>query len=107
MTLCSKGGAGSRTIRPVACWSHLARSCGACESCLGRNAGTIRSIARGRSVKSGKLRADAVQAGLITQQAADVGLQAFTWTGRSGQVWVTVRNGVIQNAGVNPLGAFR
>ena len=53
------------------------------------------------------LRADAVQAGLITQQAAEAGLQAFTWTGRSGQVWVTVRNGVIQNAGVNPLGALR
>ncbi len=53
------------------------------------------------------LRADAVNVGLITQQAAEAGLQAFTWTGRGGQVWVTVRNGVIQNAEVNPLGAFR
>ena len=53
------------------------------------------------------LRADAVQAGLITKQAAEAGLQAFTWTGRSGQVWVTVRNGVVHNAGVNPLGDFR
>jgi RHS repeat-associated protein len=53
------------------------------------------------------LRADAVQAGLITQQAAEAGVQAFTWTGRTGQVWVTIRNGVIQNAGVNPLGALR
>jgi len=53
------------------------------------------------------LRADAVQAGLLTQQAAEAGVQAFTWTGRTGQVWVTIRNGVVQNAGVNPLGAFR
>lgn len=53
------------------------------------------------------LRADAVQAGLINQQAAEAGVQAFTWTGRSGQVWVTVRNGLILNAGVNPVGAFR
>jgi hypothetical protein len=53
------------------------------------------------------LRADAVQAGLLTQQAAEAGVQAFTWTGRTSQVWVTIRNGVVQNAGVNPLGAFR
>lgn len=53
------------------------------------------------------LRADAVQARLIPPQAAEEGMQAFTWTGRIGQVWVTVRNGVIQNAGVNMPGAFR
>ena len=53
------------------------------------------------------LRNDAVQAGLITQQAANSGVQAFTSTMKGGQVWVTVRNGVIQNAGVNPLGAVR
>lgn len=53
------------------------------------------------------LRADAVQAGLITQQAAQSGVNAFTWTARSGQVWVTVRDGVVQNAGVNPLGTSR
>lgn len=57
--------------------------------------------------KPANLRADAVQAGLITQQAAEAGVQAFTWSGRAGQVWVTIRNGVVQNAGVNPLGAFR
>jgi hypothetical protein len=53
------------------------------------------------------LRADAVQAGLLTQQAAESGVQAFTSAGRTGQVWVTIRNGVIQNAGVNPPGSFR
>jgi hypothetical protein len=53
------------------------------------------------------IRADAVQAGLITQHAADAGVQAYTWTGRSGQVWAAVRNGIIQNAGVNPIGVFR
>lgn len=53
------------------------------------------------------LRADAVKAGIITQEAANAGVQAFTWTASDGQVWVIVRDGVIQNAGVNPLGAFR
>ena len=54
------------------------------------------------------LRADAVQAGIITQDAAKSGVQAFTQIGKSGeQIWVTVRNGVIQNAGVNPVGALR
>lgn len=53
------------------------------------------------------LRPDAVQAGLIAQQAAAAGVQAFTWTGRTGQVWVTVRNGLIENAGVNRIGEFR
>ena len=53
------------------------------------------------------LRLDAVQASIITEQAANVGVQAFTWTGQTGQVWVTVLNGLIQNAGVNPLDALR
>jgi RHS repeat-associated protein len=53
------------------------------------------------------LRADAVQAGLITREAAEAGVLASTWTARTGQVWVTSRNGVILNAGVNPPGAFR
>jgi len=53
------------------------------------------------------LRADAVQAGIITQDAANAGVRAFTWIANGGQVWVTVRDGVIQNAGVNSLGAFR
>jgi RHS repeat-associated protein len=53
------------------------------------------------------LRADAIQAGIITQQAAQAGVQAFTWIGLSGQVWVTTLAGVIQNAGINPFGAFR
>ena len=54
------------------------------------------------------LRNDAVQAGIITQDAANAGAQAFTVISRSGkQIWVTVRNGVIQNAGVNLPGAVR
>lgn len=53
------------------------------------------------------LRPDAVQVGIITQDAANAGVQAFTWNGITGQVWVTVRNGVIQNAGVNRIGSFR
>lgn len=53
------------------------------------------------------LRPDAVRAGLMSHQAAQSGVQACTWAGNGGQVWVTVRNGVIQNAGVNSLGSFR
>jgi RHS repeat-associated protein len=54
------------------------------------------------------LRPDAVQAGIITQDAANAGVQAFTQVAKSGeQIWVTVRNGLIQNAGVNPVGALR
>lgn len=53
------------------------------------------------------LRSDAVSARLITPQAADVGVEAYTWVGPDGQVWVTVRHGLIENAGVNPTGTFR
>lgn len=53
------------------------------------------------------LRGDAVEAGIITQDAAAAGVQAFTWTGNTGQIWVTVRDGLILNAGVNPLGGLR
>jgi hypothetical protein len=64
------------------------------------SAGSLARFARlfeGVASNPANLRADAVQAGLITQHAADAGVQAFSWTGRTGQVWVTVRNGVIQN----------
>jgi RHS repeat-associated protein len=54
------------------------------------------------------LRVDAVQVRLITQHAADAGVRGFTQTTRSGQqVWVTVRDGQIINAGVNAAGAVR
>jgi len=54
------------------------------------------------------LRPDAVQAGIITRDAANAGVRAFTQLAKSGeQIWVTVRNGLIQNAGVNPVGAVR
>lgn len=53
------------------------------------------------------LRSDAVTKGIITAQAARAGVDAYTWSGRTGQVWVTVRNGTIENAGVNPVGSFR
>ncbi len=47
-------------------------------------------------------RPDAVAAKIIPPDAAAAGVKAFTQTMRSGkQVWVTVRNGLIQNAGVN------
>ena len=53
-------------------------------------------------------RQDGVSAGVITQHAWDAGVRAFTWTSRSGrQVWVAVRGGIIQDAGVNPIGAIR
>ena len=55
----------------------------------------------------GNLRADAVEAGIITRDAADAGVQAFTANYNGGQVWVTVKDGIIQNAGVNPLGTLR
>jgi len=53
------------------------------------------------------LRMDAVGVGLISQEAANAGVQAFTWAGPDGQIWVTVRNDLIQNAGLNLPGAFR
>lgn len=54
------------------------------------------------------LRPDAVENGIITEAAPNNGVQAFTVFARSGeQVWVTVRNGLIQNAGVNLPGAGR
>jgi hypothetical protein len=54
------------------------------------------------------LRADAVAAQIITQDAANAGAQAFTAVAKSGeQIWVVVRNGEIQNAGVNLAGALR
>jgi hypothetical protein len=54
------------------------------------------------------LRPDAVQAKIITQHAADAGVQAYTWTASTGQqVWVAVRQGLIQDAGVNLAGAHR
>jgi RHS repeat-associated protein len=57
---------------------------------------------------SANLRADAVQAGLIAPQAEAAGVRVFTQIFRNGeQVWVTVRNGVIENAGVNLPGARR
>jgi hypothetical protein len=54
------------------------------------------------------LRTDAVRAGIIPQQAADAGVQAFTQIAKTGeQIWVVVRGGLIQNAGINPVGAIR
>ena len=66
------------------------------------------SLFEGTASNSANLRSDAVQAGIITQEAANSGVRAFSQTMRNGeQIWVTVRNGVIQNAGVNPAGALR
>ena len=43
-----------------------------------------------------------------SQQALDAGAQGFSQVMRNGnQVWVIVRDGVIQNAGVNPSGIIR
>lgn len=54
------------------------------------------------------LRQDAVAAGIISQQAADAGVKAYTWLSQAGpQVWVTVRNGIVLNAGINLGGATR
>lgn len=50
---------------------------------------------------------DAVRAGIVTQEAAAAGVQAFTWTGNARQIWAIVRDGLILNAGVNPLGGLR
>lgn len=55
------------------------------------------------------LRANPVATGLLPQGAVPAGVQAYTRviqpTGE--QVWLFVRNGVIQDAGINPIGAFR
>lgn len=54
------------------------------------------------------LRPDAVTAGIITQDAANAGVEAYTQVMRDGsQVWALVRNGIIFNAGVNPAGMVR
>ncbi len=54
------------------------------------------------------LRTDAVAAGLITAQAERQGVKAYTQTLKNGkQVWVTVKNAEIQNAGVNLAGEHR
>ena len=53
-------------------------------------------------------RPDAVQAGMITQQAANAGVEAYTRLMQNGeQIWVFVRNSIIINAGMNPPGAIR
>ncbi len=58
--------------------------------------------------KAANLRSDAVAAGIITQDAANAGVQAYTQVMRDGsQVWALVRNGTIFNAGVNPAGMLR
>ncbi|WP_434101760.1 RHS repeat-associated core domain-containing protein [Methylocaldum gracile] len=70
--------------------------------------GRFANLFESTASNSANLRVDAVQAGIITQEAANAGVQAFTQTMRNGeQIWVTVRNGVIQNAGINPAGALR
>jgi RHS repeat-associated protein len=52
--------------------------------------------------------ADAIRSGLLPRPAAQAGVQAYTQVFRSGeQVWVQVRNGIIQNAGINPVGSLR
>jgi len=56
----------------------------------------------------GNLRPDAVKAGIISEEAAGAGVQAFTAIARNGeQVWVAVRNGTIVNAGINAADKVR
>ena len=54
------------------------------------------------------LRPDAVQAGIMTQQAVNAGIEVYTQLMQNGeQIWVLVRNSLIINAGINPPGGIR
>jgi len=65
---------------------------------------TVLSLAANPAI----LRADAVQAGLITQDTVNAGVKAYTVTTNTGdQIWVFVRNGIIMDAGVNQKGLTR
>lgn len=66
------------------------------------------STSRRRDADASNLANSRTGPGLAYPKAAAAGVKAYTWTGKSGrQVWVLVRNGLIENAGVNPVGAAR
>jgi hypothetical protein len=68
------------------------------------NSMTVLSLAANPAI----LRADAVQAGLITQDTVNPGVKAYTVTTNTGdQIWVFVRNSIITDAGVNQKGLTR